>query len=194
MNRRMVIIGIVISLSVLLTGGGSVRADEFGREGNLELWIRTNKKTYEFGDPVYLTLTLKNRTTETLFINKRWGILREIDLEVFLEPEGPIKLRSPGERPDFRKGDFIAVTPGLDLEKTFDLNEILARPMSPGGYMLRGTYKNSESGKVFDLQAWTGEIVSNRLNIQVKPSPRVSGPAKDRGTDFYRNIVEREEQ
>jgi hypothetical protein len=151
----------------------SAIADEFGREGNLELWIRLDKPTYNAGEPVRLKLTLKNRTTEPLAVNRRFGLSREIEVELFKEPEGFQDFGPPDKGFPFRKEDFIVVNPGEDLEQTIVLTERLALPMKAGAYALRAFYRNSESGKRFGLTAWTGEVVSNRLSFQVRPAPRM---------------------
>lgn len=148
--------------------------DEFGRVGNLELWIKADKRKYDMGEPVFITFILKNRTKETLTVNKRWGFLREFTLEAFKEPGGPQSYRPAQKEIPYKRQDFMNFKPEEDLELIMKLNEYLANPLKPGLYSLRASYKNQESGKIFQINAWTGEIVSNRINITVKSSTRIS--------------------
>jgi hypothetical protein len=38
----------------------------------------------------------------------------------------------------------------------------------PGIYKIRLKYKNENNGKAFDLKAWTGEVVSNTITLEIK--------------------------
>jgi hypothetical protein len=170
-----------VSLSVLFALCSGAVADEFGRDGNLELWIRTEKPIYSAGEPIRVKVTLKNETTEALAVNRRFGFSQEIELELFKEPEGLENFRPPDKETPFRKEDFIVLRPGETLEKTIDLGERLSSPLKAGGYGIRAFYRNKEAGKKFGLSAWTGEIVSNRLSIQVRPAQRMGNPKKREG-------------
>jgi len=116
---------------------------------------------------------LKNRTSETLTINRRWELLREIDLEVFKDSEGAQTFRPAKPARPFQKNDFVQVAPGKDLEMRLEINERLPDPLGPGSFALRGSYQNEESGKTFGLEAWTGKIFSNQVNIRVKSALRM---------------------
>jgi hypothetical protein len=151
----------------------SALGDEAGREGTLELWIRTNKPVYERGEAILLTMTLKNGTDETLSVNGRWRILQEIDFELFKDPGGFQPFRPSDDKAPFKKEDFILVKPGGEIYKTVDLNEILVTPLTSGIYGIRGSYKNEEAGKALGVDGWIGDIVSNRVNFQIKPSRKM---------------------
>jgi hypothetical protein len=166
----LVVFFILIGALIGLIPQRSALGDASGREGTLEFWIRTNKPVYERGEAIYLTLTLKNGTDETLSVNRRWRMLQEIDFELFKDPGGFQPFRPSNDKAPFKKEDFVLVKPGKEIRKTVDINELLVTPLTSGIYGIRGSYKNEETGKALGIDGWLGDIVSNRVNFQIKPS------------------------
>ncbi|HET6370646.1 MAG TPA: hypothetical protein VFG95_05580 [Nitrospiria bacterium] len=148
----------------------SALGDASGREGTVEFWIRTNKPVYEQGEAIYITMTLKNGTDDPLSVNRRWRMLQEIDFELFKDPGGFQPFRPSDDKSPFKKEDFILVRPGGEVRKTVDINKLLVTPLTSGIYGIRGSYKNEETGKALGIEGWLGDIVSNRVNFQIKPS------------------------
>ncbi|HEY5600225.1 MAG TPA: hypothetical protein VIK48_05985, partial [Candidatus Manganitrophaceae bacterium] len=146
----------------LLLGSRIAAGDEFGREGNLEIFIRSDKPVYTFGEPVVLTLTLKNNTNESLFVNRRFNASNDLRWEIFLDPDGFLTVRpGPDQKPS--DNDYILLKPGEEIEKVFpNLAEIVQEKLRKGLYGLRITYFNRDQRK--GPRTWTGEIVSNRLS------------------------------
>lgn len=145
--------------------------DEFGRSGSLEILIRSNKPVYDFGEPIILTLKLKNSTNVPLIVNRRLDPFSDLQWELFFDPVGFVPIKAvPRKAPNAE--DYIQLKPEQFIEKKLpNLSEIVASPLKQGLYGVRLTYVNKEKPKGPDT--WTGEIITNRLSFQIKPSEKI---------------------
>lgn len=167
---------LLVGLTVL-SASRSATGDEFGRDGNLEIYIHSDKPIYKFGEPILLTIRLKNNTTQPLVVNRRLDPFSDLQWELFSEPHGfmPIKTASPKPLTD---DDFIELKPEEEIRKKLpSLSEITPDPLKRGQYGVRITYTNKEKPKGVERKGkdiWTGEIITNRLSIQIRSSERAS--------------------
>ena len=167
-RRLLLTVGLICaSLSI----GQSASGDQFGRDGNLELLVRSNKPGYTFGEPIVLTLKLKNSTSKPLIVNKRFDPHRDFQWELFFDPVGFVPFLVVPPKPTVAE-DFVQLKPGEEIEKALPpLAEIVGVPLKKGLYGLRLTYVNQE--KLKGPETWTGEVLSNHLSIQIKSGEKL---------------------
>jgi hypothetical protein len=164
MRSRFYLMLCLICASVLF--GREAGGDQFGRDGNLEIWLRTNKPVYKFGETIVVTLKLKNATTLPLIVNRRFDPFNDLQWEVFLDQIGFVPIRPAAPKPP-SADDYIVLKPGEAIEKEFpNLAEIVDGKLKKGLYGLRLTYINKEKPK--GPETWTGEIITNRLSFSIK--------------------------
>lgn len=164
-------------LSFFLLVVRTAAGDESGRIGNLEIYVKSDKPVYKFGDQIFLTVRLKNNTEGPLVVNRRLDPFNDLQWELFAEPQGfmPIK---PAPPKALTSEDFIELKPNEEIERRLPpLSEITSEPLKRGLYGLRITYAVKEAPKGVELKGkdfWTGEIVTNRLSIQIRSGERAS--------------------
>ncbi len=157
---------ILILFCALLPFGRDAAGDPFGRDGNLEMLVRSNKPVYKFGEPIILTLKLKNATSQPLIVNRRFDPFNDLKWELFLDPVGFVPILVNPPKPLVAE-DYIELKSGGAIEKVLPpLTEIVGLPLKKGLYGLRLTYINQEKPK--GPETWTGEVLSNHLSIQIR--------------------------
>lgn len=162
-SRVYLIFGLVFSLILF---GREAGGDPFGRDGNLEIWVRTNKPVYEFGEPIVVTLKLKNATSLPLIVNKRLDPFNDLQWEIFFDPAGFVPIRTAPPKPP-AADDYVVLKSGEAIEKEIpNLADIVDGKLVKGLYGLRLTYINKEKPK--GPETWTGEIITNRLSFSIK--------------------------
>jgi|GEM_PF-2377203 len=156
---------------IILIAGQAAVGDEFGRDGNLEIYIQSEKPIYKFGEPIVLRLRLKNYTTKPLVVNRRLDPFSDLQWEIFAEPRGFMPIKTVPPKP-LTADDFIELKPEEEVNKKLPpLSEITPDPLKRGEYGIRITYANKEKPKGMEgKDVWTGEIVTNRLTIQIRSS------------------------
>jgi len=161
----------------LLFASQTATGDEFGRDGNLEIYIHADKPIYKFGEPIQLTVRLKNNTTGPLVVNRRLDPFSDLRWELFAEPHGFMQIKTNPPKP-LTADDFIELKPEEEIRKKLpSLSEMTPQPLKRGLYGVRLTYANKEKPKGVEKKGkdvWTGEIITNRLSIQIKSSERAS--------------------
>jgi len=148
-----------------------VFGDEFGRIGNLIILVKSNKPAYEVGEPIFLTLTLKNHTTVPLLVNQRFHYEQDLEIDLFYESFGNIPLKPFPAKP-LSPEDYARLEVNESISVTLpDLLEIAAVPLKEGRFALRVFYRNGQNptGK----EAWTGRIVTNQIWFTVKASEKI---------------------
>ena len=166
-SRFYLVLGLVCAL-IFLGGflGQEAGGDQFGRDGNLEIWVRTNKPVYEFGEPIGVTLKLKNATSLPLIVNRRFDPFNDLQWEVFFDPAGFAPIRTAPPKPP-TAADYVVLKSGEAIEKEIpNLADIVDGQLIKGLYGLRLTYINKEKPK--GPETWTGEVLSNRLSFSIK--------------------------
>lgn len=89
---------LLVGLS-LLFASETATGDEFGRDGNLEIYIHADKPIYKFGEPIRLTVRLKNNTTRPLVVNRRLDPFSDLQWELFAEPDGFLQTKTNPPKP-----------------------------------------------------------------------------------------------
>ncbi len=142
--------------------------DEFSRDGTLVILVSSDKPIYKFGEPIRLTLRLRNNTTAPLIVNRRLDPFNDLRWELFKEPDGFMSVRIIPSKP-ITSEDFIELKPEQEIVKNLPpLSEITPDPLKRGLYGVRLTYTNREKPEGLQGDIWTGEIVTNRLSIQIR--------------------------
>lgn len=167
---------LLVGLS-LLFASETATGDEFGRDGNLEIYIHADKPIYKFGEPIRLTIRLKNNTTGPLVVNRRLDPFSDLQWELFAEPHGFLQTKTNPPSP-LTVDDFIELKPEEEIRKKLPpLSELTPHPLKRGLYGLRLTYANKEKPAGVEKKGkdiWTGEIITNRLSIQIRSSEKAS--------------------
>lgn len=171
MHRRLIWLWI-LAFSLFSFQIPQVLADQYGHTGSLVAFVKSDKRKYDVGEPIYFTLSLTNHTTVPLIINKRLHPLLDLKWDLFYEPLGGNlsmkEVPALGLHPD----DFIRLEVNEELGKRFeDLSTMVNVPLKPGRYAIRLTYRNKETPK--GDETWAGLIVTNRLWIEIKPSKKI---------------------
>jgi hypothetical protein len=171
MKRLLTIL--VIGCSIILFLNKSGYGDQFGRNGNLYILVKSDKSTYEFGEPIVLKLTVYNGTAEPLFVSRRIDPSDQVEWELFREGFGHVLLKTMTLKP-LMPDDFDHLKPDEELGEAYpNLSEILLNPLplEEGLYGLRITYSNLE--KVKGPETWTGKIITNRLQFRIKAKTKL---------------------
>lgn len=167
---------LLVGLSILVANQ-TATGDEFGRDGNLEIYIHSDKPIYKFGEPIALTVRLKNNTTAPLVVNRRLDPFSDLQWELFAEPDGFMQIKTNPPKP-LTVDDFVELKPEEEIRKKLPpLSELTPHPLKRGLYGLRLTYVNKEKPNGVEKKGkdvWTGEIITNRLSIQIRSSEKAS--------------------
>ncbi|MDC4224125.1 MAG: hypothetical protein MPW15_07835 [Candidatus Manganitrophus sp.] len=167
---------LLVLLTVLVANQAAI-GDESGRDGNLEIYIHSDKPIYKFGEPIQLTIRLKNNTTGPLVVNRRLDPFSDLKWELFAEPNGFMQVKTSPPKP-LTADDFIELKPEEEIRKKLPpLSEITPDPLKRGLYGLRVTYASKEKPNGVEKKGkdiWTGEIITNRLSIQIRSSEKAS--------------------
>ena len=140
----------------------------------LDIQLRVPKENYAVGESIDATLVLKNHSNAPITINKRMGINPEEMAEGYWEvrfditfppemPAFPSVLVNRGE-PD--ADDFTLLLAGEEFSKSYTLTNWNWMQFL-GTYEVKAIYNNSVDGSQFGLSAWTGEITSNSVSLEV---------------------------
>lgn len=169
---RFLLIGFII-----LAADQTAMGDEFGRSGALEILLQPDKPAYNPGEPIILTIRLKNNTMKPLVVNRRLDPFNDLRWELFADPEGFMAIKTVPPKP-LTADDFVELKPEEEIYKKLPpLSEITPDPLKRGQYGIRLTYANKEKPKEIAEKGkdiWTGEIVTNRISIRIRPGERAS--------------------
>ncbi|MEC4677291.1 MAG: hypothetical protein VST69_00870 [Nitrospirota bacterium] len=168
-----IIIGLwILAFSLFPLQAVQVLADEYGRTGSLVAFIESDKRKYDVGEPIYITVSLTNHTTVSLIINKRLNPLLDLQWDLFYETLGGNLSMKESPPIDLNTDDFMRLEVNEELGKRFeDLSVMVDAPLKPGRYAIRLTYKNEEKPK--GDETWAGLTVTNLLWIEIKPSQKI---------------------
>lgn len=162
----------ILAISLLPGQAPQVLADEYGRTGHLVAFIESDKRKYEVGEPIYITVSLTNHTTIPLIINKRLNPLLDLEWDLFYENLGGNLLMKEIPPLALTPDDFIRLEVDEELGKRFeDLSTMVTAPMKSGRYAIRLTYKNKETPK--GDETWAGLTVTNLVWIEIKSSKKI---------------------
>lgn len=171
--KTKIYIGIVLILLLIISAWFAIRQNT--NQNNLHFSIKSDPVyKYEIGKPIDISGQLKNVGEENLFIYTPEETL-SISYEV-MDPTGK-RIDIPLPINDLwipKKDDFTLIKPGESLPKIFKLHIGYEdfNPL-PGIYAISVIYHISEkgyyeSGKLVDLNAWTGTLKSNIIKVEIK--------------------------
>jgi hypothetical protein len=138
------------------------------KQVNLKFYLQLKDKAVKVGEPVSVSLALKNTGKQAFWINRRWLVnYASHPHEVYFmisgpEEELPFKLKIRAGLP--QEQDFVLLEPLKELVFNFDLNS--AYDLSqPGTYKVQAVYENGTSLPA--KKVWQGKLFSNILNFNV---------------------------
>jgi hypothetical protein len=136
-------------------------------EGCLSLKIRLDKEVYRSGEPIRVTLALKNMCDTPLLINHRIALWHEIRLHIKDNKGLTLRWLPPAPPPPLTINNFSTLAPQQQLSwEIGNVNQILYDKLVPGIYMITATYQNT-SGEELGIHAWTGQLESNPVSFEV---------------------------
>ncbi len=160
----------------------------------LQLTIRSDKKVYSLGTDkgIHIELRLRNVGKEAFSVLQ--GKNDRLWVSYFYEIDGPKGRIQPGsiwkdmQHRKPRKDDFVLLR-SQEKYISKDIGSLNSRDKSfgfwisdipkmatfvtwelttPGVYKIKIQYKNEDERKDFGLKAWTGEVTSNTITIEIK--------------------------
>ena len=141
---------------------------------DLGIQLSVPKESYSVGEPIEVTLTLKNQSNAPLDINKRMGISPnemaegtwEVKFDVAFPPGERLVISTRINRGEPDQEDFALLPAGGEVSRVYTLTDFYWMQL-PGAYEVKATYHNRVDGSQFGLSAWTGEITSNIVYLKV---------------------------
>ncbi len=144
------------------------------RSQQLQIRLETPKQTYSAGEPIIVTLVLKNQSNSPVTVNKRMGINPknmapgswEVKFDVKFPPGERLITATLINRGEPTKNDFLELRPGQEIRKNYTMSDFYWMELA-GEYKVKATYYNSADGSKFGLSAWIGQIESNAASLTV---------------------------
>ena len=142
---------------------------------SLSLLLTVRKNSFKIGEPVEVTVGLRNEAGRPVTVNRRMAFK---PLNYGPGGYGNVSFRvsnPPGHHPvrgtlvdpaDPERNDFAALDPGQEITRSF----VLSRSYwmgTPSSYRVTAVYRNSDRGQEYGLSAWTGELVSGELVLRI---------------------------
>lgn len=169
-------VGVLALFLITLTvsaGCSLIGLGEGGADG-MSLILVADRASYAQGDPIEVTLTLRNDGEDSELANARMAanqpaapdMVREV-VFIVTDPSGqtlPVAARINVRPP--QEADFQILVPGHTVARSYDLTTLFAFDQS-GDYSVRAIYQNSQdppSGR----SAWKGEIESHTIVVTVE--------------------------
>ena len=139
-----------------------------------KLQLIAPKEGYSVGEPIEVTLVLKNLTNAPLTVNKRMAINPgqmgegrwEVKFDVTFPPGKRLLRVTKIRREKLKEDDFTVLLPGEEINRDYPLTDYFWMEL-PGTYGVKATYHNGNDGSMFELRAWTGDITSNSVSFRV---------------------------
>jgi len=137
--------------------------------GSVVLSLSPSKMHVKLGDEITVQLLFETVGQEPVWIPGRLIVGGDVWVEV--RDASNRRLTYLGEKytlKPLRKDDFLKLNPNhvygrhINLAEFYKLDE-------PGKYLARASFKNEDAGQTWGLNAWTGSMVSNELEIIIEP-------------------------
>jgi hypothetical protein len=143
----------------------------------LILLARAEGKPFRQNSPVPVEVTLSNVSADPIWVNARLGVgyedglFRELHFTVFDASSGDILPVPDTARVDVHRlpptrDDFRELAPGGEVETSVDLAFWYPFQRS-GDYRVVLTYENEDDGHAFGIDAFTGIIQADPLEIAI---------------------------
>ncbi len=139
-------------------------------DAQLDLILKLDKASYLSSEQITASLTLVNKSSDALFVKKRFGYASG-DPDVIFTIQGPlgsqINPRLFISEVPLNEDDFGIIKPLDEYSRKFPL--ALAFDFSvPGAYTIQALYQN-EMDFGDERLAWVGKLSSNIVEIQITP-------------------------
>jgi len=145
--------------------------------GELCLTLEPAGAGYRVFESMIVLLVLENGFDRTVTVNGRLllndPVVPDSERDIVFILLGPDGTELPFQRDVDaiapQEEDFVSLAPGERLEREYDLSQS-SEVMHAGVYVVLAMYENLDDGSEFGLQAWTGRLESNQLEIELAPS------------------------
>jgi hypothetical protein len=169
----------LLMVVILISGPGGCQSDKAGvptdeLKGELQIVVAPTKARFRSSEPLFsLKVTFINLYNRSIWLNKAVNFseaLCELRQDVIL-PGGSVmpapEIKLDGRRGELSRQDFVRLKPGQQFEVIQSVKQAYRFAGVPGMYQVTLTYSNRHSGKPFGIDAWTGEIKSNKTSFEV---------------------------
>jgi hypothetical protein len=175
---------LLILLSFTLTTGCDLKQEDrqYSAENSgtdypyLTLELVLDKDVYQRGEPISARLILTNIGEQRVVVNQRMisnflqapDQFRDVSFLIIspADQSVPWGVRKDVEFP--KTTDFVTLSPGAEIEATYDLQSDYIIPRVSGRYIVIAYYKNT-SDPDDNRVAWKGELTSNLVVIIIEP-------------------------
>jgi hypothetical protein len=170
-------IAITIAFLFLCSGCKPDPSTYSSKDKVLLLGLTLDKQTYTADETILATLTIKNVSTQSVWVNKRMAIDYKWTLEgdgevyfVVLNPSGgELGFGFDINRNQAMSSDYVEMHPGDILTQTYDLEEYYigrGSGVETGTYSVQGAYHNAYQ-PALGYPVWKGEILSNVVKFTI---------------------------
>ena len=141
------------------------------RQKSLEFQIMFSKESYEIDEPILCFMYLKNLSEDSVTVKSRMAVNSENEPhDVFFRVYDPTGERLPFwpevKLPSIlRPYDFETVSTGGFITQLCQLDHMFKIELT-GTYQIQAVYSNWLT--IEGVDAWTGKLVSNRVEIQIQ--------------------------
>lgn len=167
----------VVLFAVLTVFAKSKVLSQHNENPPLTLTIKSDKQLYEEGEPILITVTVKNISNQKVSIFIRYltlpsYLLQEGICDVFNSKKERIFVGVPMQPAAAKKNDFMILEPGKSASYKFNLYDAPMDQLKPEAYTIKYFYYGTESyyeDKILKKvnYPWTGTVTSNEIYIQV---------------------------
>jgi hypothetical protein len=142
----------------------------------LVLLASTEGGPFRAGSPIPVTVTLRNVSSNPVWVNQRLGVgyedglFRELFFTVIDASTGQVLPVPDAARVDVHRmsparEDFRELAPGEEVSASVDL--AFWYPFQQGDYRVVFTYVNEDAGQAFGIGAFTGTITAEPLELTI---------------------------
>jgi hypothetical protein len=143
----------------------------------LALAVQSEAASFRLGSPIPVRVTLRNVSSQPVWVNQRLGmgyeddLIRELYFTVFDASSGqvlpvPDTARVDAHRLPPTRDDFRQLEPGGEVVVNTDL--AFWYPFErPGPYRVVVSYENRDDGQAFGLRAFTGRVDADPIEFGV---------------------------
>lgn len=184
MKKTLCAICMVLFAALIVFGQNQVLS-QHNKNTPLTLTVKSDKNVYKEGEPILITLTIKNISNEKISVCIRYlkggpyPLTKDACCILLNSKKERLEVgRVPVQDKALAKSDYIISNPDESHEFQFILNEYVLEGLKPDTYTLK--YSNTghdyyyEEGSTSMKKVeypWTGTVTSNEISIQVVGIP-----------------------
>lgn len=161
----------MLSLILLQVGLYNGEREMLSPQPTLGISLILERNSFYIHEDIFVKVRFNNRSPKNIFINTAFNLYMDetsLTFNIVLPDGKKSKETIPlfGKRPVLNKDDFRLIESGgyyeseIPINKWYEMNKL-------GNYKIRAKYHNSNDGKEFNLQAWTGDIFSDELVFKI---------------------------